>query len=77
MSEDQNPLISAGATFLPGAATGLAVFAGAVCLRPETAALAFDWLGDDLDLADGLVPAWLLGQAALIVHHILPGIAWA
>ena len=77
MSPSHHPLASIGLTFATGAAAGLAVFGGAVWLNPEAAAAAFDWLGDGFGLADALVPAWLLGHAALAVHHILPGIARA
>lgn len=77
MSERRSPLASIAASFLTGASAGISVLAGAVWLNPDAATLAFDWFGDGLGLADALIPAWCFGHVALIVHHILPGIARA
>ncbi|MCK9550326.1 hypothetical protein [Aquamicrobium sp.] len=75
MSDAANALTAMAATVLTGAAAGVIVFTGSAWLNPAAAALAFDWLGDGLGLSDALIPAWFLGHVALIVHHILPGIA--
>ncbi|MGD9866006.1 MAG: hypothetical protein AB7S99_22630 [Pseudodonghicola sp.] len=77
MSEEGDALALMATTFAIGAVAGLTVFAGASWLNPEAATLAFDWFGNGLDLFDAIIPAWFLGHAALIAHHILPGIARA
>lgn len=77
MNDERHAFIAMAPTFATGATAGATVFAGAVLLGPEAAAVAFDWLGDGLGVADALIPAWFLGHVALIVHHILPGIAQA
>lgn len=77
MSEAGDALTAMTTTFMTGCIAGFVVFAGASWLNPEAASIAFDWLGDGIDILDALVPSWFLGHAALIVHHILPGIARA
>lgn len=74
MRPGSNPVAAVATTFVTGAAAGLAVFIGAAWLQPEAAEFAFDWLGDGLGPADAVLPSWLFGHVALIVHHILPGI---
>jgi len=70
----QHPLVDLGATFATGAAAGLAFLAGAVWLSPDKAALLLDLHGDGIDGKDALAFAWLFGHAAILLHHILPGI---
>lgn len=77
MSEAGHTLALMATTFATGAVAGLAVFAGVSWLNPDAATLAFDWFGNGLDVFEAIIPAWFLGHAALIAHHIMPGIAWA
>ncbi|TPI27441.1 hypothetical protein FJ414_28830 [Mesorhizobium sp. B3-1-6] len=56
------------------AASGLAVFAWVVRQSPEPGARLFDLQRNGLDVFDAFVVAWLFGQLAVPVHHVLPGI---
>ncbi|MBN9039492.1 MAG: hypothetical protein J0H53_25820 [Rhizobiales bacterium] len=64
-------------TFLTGAAAGLVFLVGASAVSPEAAAALLDLHRDGIGAKDALVIAWLFGQVAILVHHILPGIARA
>ncbi|TPJ57246.1 hypothetical protein [Mesorhizobium sp. B2-7-1] len=72
---NSNPWIQAGLTFLTGALSGVAVFASVSIRSPESAAWLFDFGSDGLGVFDAIAVAWLFGQAAILVHHVLPGIA--
>ena len=71
-----HPLALLGRTFATGAAAGFAFLAGALWLSPEAAAL-LDLHRDGIDVKDALILAWLFVHAAILVHHVLPGIARA
>lgn len=77
MSEGLHAVAAMTSTFMIGVLAGVAVLVGVSWLNPEAATLVFDWSGDGIGLCDALIPAWFLGHMALIVHHILPGIARA
>ncbi|TPJ35201.1 hypothetical protein [Mesorhizobium sp. B2-8-3] len=70
-----SPWVQLGLTFATGAASGLAVFAWVVPKSPEPGARLFDLQRNGLDVFDAFVVAWLFGQLAVLVHHVLPGIA--
>lgn len=72
---NSSPWLQAGLTFLTGALAGVAVFAWIWNRSPATAAWLFDFGRDGLGAFDALAVAWLFGQAAILVHHVLPGIA--
>ena len=69
------PWAQVGLTFASGAAAGLAVFAGASRLSPDTAGRLLDLQHNGLDGFDAFALAWLFGQAAVLLHHVLPGMA--
>ena len=77
MSEAGHAFAAMASTFLTGSAGGLAVCVGAAWLNPAAASLVLDWFGEGLGAFDALFAAWFVGHVALIVHHILPGIARA
>lgn len=76
MSGD-HPLAILARTFATGAAAGFAFLAGTLWSSPEPAAALLDLHRDGIDVKDALVFAWLFGHAAILVHHVLPGIARA
>lgn len=70
-----HPLSVLATTFATGALAGMVFVAGAAWLSPEAASALLDLHGDGLDVKDVLAFAWLFGNAAILVHHVLPGIA--
>lgn len=62
-------------TFFIGAAAGLTFLIGASAVSPEAAAALLDLHRDGIDVKDALGFAWLFGHAAMLIHHVLPGIA--
>lgn len=53
---------------------GLVFLIVASAVSPEAAAALLDLHRDGIDLKDALAFAWLFGHAAILIHHILPGI---
>ncbi|MFA6153265.1 hypothetical protein [Mesorhizobium sp.] len=70
-----SPTAQFGLTFATGAAAGLAVFAGTSLLSPQAAGRLLDLRHNGLDGFDAFALAWLFGQAAVLLHHVLPGVA--
>lgn len=70
-----HPLAVLGATFASGALAGLVFLWGAAWLSPDAASALLDLHRDGLDWKDAGAFAWLFGHAAILVHHVLPGIA--
>lgn len=54
---------------------GLAFLIGVLAVSPEAAATLLDLHRDGVDMKDALALAWLFGHAAILIHHVLPGIA--
>lgn len=73
--ETNHPAIAVAVTFAIGAAAGLSVLTGMASLQPEATAALFDLGRDGIGLTERLAAAWLFGQAAILLHHVLPGIA--
>lgn len=69
------PWVEVGLTFLTGAAAGIAVFAWTAMRSPEMAAWLFDPRQDGLGAFDAFVVSWLFGHLAVLLHHVLPGMA--
>ena len=72
-----DPLNLLAQTFAIGAVAGLAFLTGATAVSPETATALLDLHQDGIDMKDGLAFAWLFGHAAILIRHVLPGIARA
>jgi hypothetical protein len=68
-----HPLNVLARTFFAGALAGFVFLIGASAASPEAAAALLDLYRDGIDVKD--VFAWLFGHAAILIHHILPGIA--
>lgn len=62
-------------TFFTGAAAGLVFLTGASAVSPEAASALLHLHRDGIDVKDALAFAWLFGHAAILIHHVLPGIA--
>lgn len=75
MMETNHPAITVATTFAIGAAAGLSFLTGAASFQPGATAALFDVGRDGIGLTEGLVAAWLFGQVAILLHHVLPGIA--
>jgi hypothetical protein len=60
---------------MTGAAAGLVVIAWIARQSPEWGVRLFDLQGDGLDAFDAGILAWVFGQMAVLLHHVLPGIA--
>lgn len=73
--EIDHPAIAVAVTFAIGAAAGTSVLAGATWLPPEAAAALFDLGHNGIGPVECLVCGWLFGQAAVLFHHLLQGIA--
>ncbi|MBZ9772354.1 hypothetical protein [Mesorhizobium sp. CO1-1-8] len=58
-------------TFLIGAGAGLAVFVWIVTQSPGWSPFYLD--NDGPGVFDAFVAAWPFGQAAILFHHVLPG----
>ncbi len=71
----QHPLGLLLTTFVAGAVSGLGVLVAAVWILPEQAVAALDLHGDGLDWKDPLAFAWIAANAAVLIKHVLPGIA--
>lgn len=70
-----HPLNVLTQTFAIGAAAGLTFLIGVLAVSPEAAAALLDLHRDGVDMKDALAFAWLFGHAAILIHHVLPGIA--
>ena len=69
-----HPLSLLARPFARGAMAGLVFLIVASAVSPEAAAALLDLHRDGIDLKDALAFAWLFGHAAILIHHILPGI---
>lgn len=61
-------------TFASGALSGLIFGLGSILLGVEPAVAVVDIGDDGIGVRDLVVLCWLFGNAAVVTHHIVPGL---
>lgn len=73
---DDHPLGAIGWSFAAGVMAGLVFVFGCDAAGVTAVTSLVDRAGDGVGLADAAMVGWFVGNVVILVHHVLPAVAW-